>query len=84
MNTQLTYNQTYAYRLPPTLIDQARALADFHEDGVFSDAEANGIGNGGVHFPLPPHRRTDQPTAHIIFFLDSGRPNAPSHHLELP
>ncbi|KAJ7798529.1 histidine phosphatase superfamily [Mycena olivaceomarginata] len=45
MNTQLTYNQTYAYRLPPTLIDQARALADFHEDGVFSDAEANGIGN---------------------------------------
>ncbi|KAJ7351393.1 histidine phosphatase superfamily [Mycena albidolilacea] len=45
MNTQLTYNQTYAYRLPPTLIDQARALADFHEDGVFSDAEANGVGN---------------------------------------
>ncbi|KAJ7085515.1 histidine phosphatase superfamily [Mycena belliarum] len=45
MNTQLTYNQTYAYRLPPTLIDQARALADFHEDGVFSDAQANGIGN---------------------------------------
>ncbi|KAJ6572429.1 histidine phosphatase superfamily [Mycena vulgaris] len=45
MNTQLTYNQTYAYRLPPTYIDQARALADFHEDGVFSDAQANGIGN---------------------------------------
>ncbi|KAJ7212745.1 histidine phosphatase superfamily [Mycena haematopus] len=45
MNTQLTYNQTYAYRLPPTLIDQARALADFHQDGVFSDAEANGVGN---------------------------------------
>ncbi|KAJ7493969.1 histidine phosphatase superfamily [Mycena latifolia] len=45
MNTQLTYNQTYAFRLPPTYIDQARALADFHEDGVFSDAKANGIGN---------------------------------------
>ncbi|KAJ6565823.1 histidine phosphatase superfamily [Mycena vulgaris] len=45
MNTQLTYNQTYAYRLPPTYIDQARALADWHEDGVFSDAQANGIGN---------------------------------------
>ncbi|KAF7332863.1 hypothetical protein MVEN_02391300 [Mycena venus] len=45
MNTQLTYNQTYAYRLPPGLIDQARALADFHQDGVFSDAEANGVGN---------------------------------------
>ncbi|KAJ7158989.1 histidine phosphatase superfamily [Mycena crocata] len=45
MNTQLTYNQTYAYRLPPTFIDQARALANFHEDGVFSDTKANGIGN---------------------------------------
>ncbi|KAJ6534340.1 histidine phosphatase superfamily [Mycena capillaripes] len=45
MNTQLTYNQTYAYRLPPSYIDQARALADFHEDGVFSDEKANGVGN---------------------------------------
>ncbi|KAJ7726740.1 histidine phosphatase superfamily [Mycena metata] len=45
MNTELIYNQTYAYRLPPTYINQARALADFHENGVFSDAEANGIGN---------------------------------------
>ncbi|KAJ7852242.1 histidine phosphatase superfamily [Mycena leptocephala] len=45
MNTQLTYNQTYAFRLPPTYIDQARALADFHQDGVFSDAQANGVGN---------------------------------------
>ncbi|KAJ7697892.1 hypothetical protein B0H17DRAFT_1197222 [Mycena rosella] len=45
INTQLTYNQTYAYRLPPSYLDRARALADFHKDGVFSDAEANGIGN---------------------------------------
>ncbi|KAJ7432442.1 histidine phosphatase superfamily [Mycena galericulata] len=45
MNTQLIYNQTYAYRLPPTYINQARALADFHEVAVFSDEKANGIGN---------------------------------------
>ncbi|KAJ7617940.1 histidine phosphatase superfamily [Roridomyces roridus] len=45
LNTQLTYNQTFAFRLPPTYIEQARALADFHEDGVFSDAHPNGIGN---------------------------------------
>jgi hypothetical protein len=50
MNTQLTYNQTYAFRLPPSYIDQARALADFHEDGVFSDAQANGIGNSAFIF----------------------------------
>lgn len=51
MNTQLTYNQTYAYRLPPSYIEQARALADFHEDGVFSDKQANGVGNSklGLH-----------------------------------
>ncbi|KAJ7061313.1 histidine phosphatase superfamily [Mycena amicta] len=45
ISTQLTYNQTYAYRLPPTFIEQARALADWHEDGVFSDENAGGIGN---------------------------------------
>ncbi|KAJ7077542.1 histidine phosphatase superfamily [Mycena belliarum] len=45
MATQLTYNQTYAYRLPPTYINQARALADFHEDAIFSDEKADGVGN---------------------------------------
>ncbi|KAJ6480572.1 histidine phosphatase superfamily [Mycena vitilis] len=45
MNTQLIYNQTYAYRLPPTYINQARGLADFHENGIFSDTHANEIGN---------------------------------------
>ncbi|KAF7305660.1 hypothetical protein HMN09_00819700 [Mycena chlorophos] len=45
MNTQLTYNQTYAFRLPPTYIEQARTLANFHENGVFSDEQPNGIGN---------------------------------------
>lgn len=45
MQTQLTYNRTYAYRLPPTLINTARALANFHEDAVFSDAHISGIGN---------------------------------------
>ena len=46
MNTELVHNKTYAHRLPPTLIDQARGLADFHENGVFSDKAINGIGNG--------------------------------------
>lgn len=45
MNTELIHNKTYAYRLPPTLIEQARGLADFHEDGVFSDKDIIGIGN---------------------------------------
>lgn len=45
LNTELTYNQTFAFRLPPTLIEQARALANYHEDAVFSDKEVGGIGN---------------------------------------
>jgi len=45
MNSQLTHNKTYAYRLPPSLIETARGWADFHENGVFSDKESGGIGN---------------------------------------
>ncbi|KAG5719393.1 Testicular acid phosphatase like protein [Termitomyces sp. T112] len=45
MNTQLVHNKTYAHRLPPTLIEQARHFANFHEDGVFSDKHINGVGN---------------------------------------
>ncbi|KAH9175025.1 phosphoglycerate mutase-like protein [Lactarius sanguifluus] len=45
MNHQLTHNKSYAHRLPPTLIEQARHWANFHEEGVFSDPSINGIGN---------------------------------------
>ncbi|KAG6876229.1 hypothetical protein C0992_000412 [Termitomyces sp. T32_za158] len=45
MSTQLVHNKTYAHRLPPTLIEQARSFANFHEDGVFSDKHITGIGN---------------------------------------
>ncbi|KAK7030944.1 hypothetical protein VNI00_013891 [Paramarasmius palmivorus] len=45
MNTQLTYNQTFAYRLPPHIVEMMRSLADFHENGVFSDRKPSGIGN---------------------------------------
>jgi lysosomal acid phosphatase len=45
MNSQLTHNKTYAHRLPPTFIEQARGLVDFHENGIFSDKEIAGPGN---------------------------------------
>ncbi|KAK7013024.1 histidine phosphatase superfamily [Favolaschia claudopus] len=45
MSTQLVYNQTYAYRLPPTYINQVRALADWHENAIFSSPDMNGVGN---------------------------------------
>ncbi|KAI0035591.1 phosphoglycerate mutase-like protein [Vararia minispora EC-137] len=45
MNHQLTHNKSYAHRLPPTFIEQARHWANFHEQGVFSDKQMAGIGN---------------------------------------
>ncbi|PCH35498.1 phosphoglycerate mutase-like protein [Wolfiporia cocos MD-104 SS10] len=45
MHTELIHNQTYAFRLPPTLVEQARGLANVRENLVFSDADMNGIGN---------------------------------------
>ncbi|PCH35499.1 phosphoglycerate mutase-like protein [Wolfiporia cocos MD-104 SS10] len=45
MHTELIHNKTYAHRLPPTFIEQARGLADLRENLVFSDAHMNGIGN---------------------------------------
>jgi hypothetical protein len=45
VNSELVHNQTYAYRLPPTFIEQAQALVNFHENGIFSSKDINGIGN---------------------------------------
>lgn len=45
MNTQLIHNKTFAHRLPPTLIEQARGFADFHENALFGSKDIGGIGN---------------------------------------
>ncbi|KAJ7590398.1 histidine phosphatase superfamily [Mycena floridula] len=45
ISSQLLHNQTYAFRLPPGIADQAHALANWHENGVFSDEDQSGIGN---------------------------------------
>ncbi|KAF8435329.1 histidine phosphatase superfamily [Boletus edulis BED1] len=45
LNTQLIHNQSFAFRLPPTLIEQARGLAAYKESAAFSDKDLGGIGN---------------------------------------
>ena len=45
MNVQSIHNKTFADRLPPTFLAQARDLANYHEYGVFSDPSFTGIGN---------------------------------------
>jgi len=45
MSAELTHNKTYAHRLPPTYLNQARSLLNWHEDAIFSDGDMTGIGN---------------------------------------
>ncbi|KAF9479385.1 phosphoglycerate mutase-like protein [Pholiota conissans] len=45
VNSELTHNKTYAHRLPPTFLEQARHWANYHETGVFAEEDTNGIAN---------------------------------------
>ena len=45
VQSQLVHNKTYAHRLPPTMIEQARGFADFRESAIYSDEAMGGIGN---------------------------------------
>lgn len=45
ISSELVHNVTYAHRLPPTFIEQARGLANLRENAVFSDDSMGGIGN---------------------------------------
>ncbi|KAF9013360.1 phosphoglycerate mutase-like protein [Cyathus striatus] len=53
MNVQSIHNSTFAKNLPPTFLAQARDLANFHEYGVFSSPQLNGIGNIAGQAILP-------------------------------
>ena len=45
MSSSLVHNKTYAHRLPPTFLEQARGLANLRENMVFSDSSRGGVGN---------------------------------------
>ncbi|KAH9856829.1 phosphoglycerate mutase-like protein [Lenzites betulinus] len=45
VNSELIHNKTYAHRLPPTFIEQARGYANMREDAIYSDKTMGGIGN---------------------------------------
>ncbi|PIL29522.1 hypothetical protein GSI_08330 [Ganoderma sinense ZZ0214-1] len=45
VSSSLVHNKTYAHRLPPTFLEQARGLANLRENMVFSDSSRGGIGN---------------------------------------
>ncbi|KAI1783500.1 phosphoglycerate mutase-like protein [Ganoderma leucocontextum] len=45
VSSSLIHNKTYAHRLPPTFLEQARGLANLRESLIFSDKSMGGIGN---------------------------------------
>ena len=45
VSSELVHNKTYAHRLPPTYIEQARGFADWRENAIFGDSQMNGVGN---------------------------------------
>ncbi|THG95298.1 hypothetical protein EW145_g7984 [Phellinidium pouzarii] len=53
MNVQDIHNATFANRLPNGYLNRARALANFHEYGVFSSPQVDGIGNIAGRAMLP-------------------------------
>lgn len=55
VSSQLTHNQTYAFELPPTFLEQTRALVNFHENGVFGGGSDLGdMGNSMSLFSEHP------------------------------
>ncbi|KAF8073645.1 histidine phosphatase superfamily [Lyophyllum atratum] len=53
MNVQWIHNADFKKALPPTYLEQARYLANWHEYNVFSDPQPNGIGNIAGQTILP-------------------------------
>ncbi|KAF8589265.1 phosphoglycerate mutase-like protein [Ramaria rubella] len=53
VNVNNIHNATFHQELPPTFSEQAYDLANFHEDGVFGDRAANGIGNVAIRTIFP-------------------------------
>ena len=50
MNVNSIHNATFAKLLPAGYLEQARALANFHEYGIFSSPQIDGIGNSMLLF----------------------------------
>ncbi|EIM86685.1 phosphoglycerate mutase-like protein [Stereum hirsutum FP-91666 SS1] len=53
VNVQNIHNATFASSLQPTFVEQAYGFANFHENGVFSDASPAGVGNVAIRTTLP-------------------------------
>ena len=46
MNVQSIHNKTFLATCPPEVLARARALANYHEAGIFSSPNSSSIHNG--------------------------------------
>lgn len=76
MNVQSIHNATFANNLPVGYLNRVRALANFHEYGVFSSPQVDGIGNS-----MYPFR--NQMTILKQFSGSCWKGYAPIHYLRL-
>jgi len=53
VNVQNIHNATFHRELPPTFAEQAYDQGNFHENGVFTDSAATGIGNVAIRTIFP-------------------------------
>ncbi|KAJ6562468.1 phosphoglycerate mutase-like protein, partial [Mycena capillaripes] len=53
VNVEMIHNKTFFDALSPTFGAQAYALANYHENGVFTDSTQAGIGNVAIRTILP-------------------------------
>ena len=51
MNVNWIHNEQFAQVVPEETIARARALANYHEYGVFTSPEVDGIGNSEPDIP---------------------------------
>ncbi|KAL4072196.1 histidine phosphatase superfamily [Scleroderma yunnanense] len=53
LNVQYTHNKTFYEGFPQTLMEQARYFANLHEQNVFTDSVANGVGQIAIRTLWP-------------------------------
>ncbi|KAL0066208.1 hypothetical protein AAF712_006833 [Marasmius tenuissimus] len=53
MLVESIHDEQYKNNLPPTFLEQGRHLANWHEYGVFSDSQLDGIGNIAFRTMIP-------------------------------
>jgi hypothetical protein len=50
VSSQLMHNRSYAYRLPPSMVEQSRAFVNLHQAAIFSSPDIGSVANSAPIF----------------------------------